>query len=49
MSLMAYYKNFSLGGYIYMALHGTYGWFWVIKDIAFPDKSWQPYATIGKN
>jgi protein-S-isoprenylcysteine O-methyltransferase Ste14 len=28
-------------------MHGTYGLVWIIKDIAFPDRSWQARITIG--
>lgn len=44
--LMLYYKNFSLGAYIYLSLHGTYGLIWFLKDMVFPDKSFQTYLTI---
>jgi protein-S-isoprenylcysteine O-methyltransferase Ste14 len=27
--------------WLYLALHGTYGWMWVIKSWVFPDKSWE--------
>ena len=37
--LMLYFKNFSKGSYVYLSLHGSYGIFWIIKDIIFPDKS----------
>lgn len=44
--LMIYYNNYSLGAYIYLALHGTYGLIWFLKDMVFPDKSFQTYLTI---
>jgi hypothetical protein len=28
-------------------MHGTYGLVWIIKDLAFPDPSWQKRITIG--
>jgi len=27
-------------------MHGTYGLVWIIKDVAFPDRSWQARITI---
>lgn len=44
--LMIYYNNFSLGAWVYLSLHGTYGIVWVIKDIIFPDKSFQSKVTL---
>lgn len=29
-----------------MGLHGVYGLIWVLKDISFPDKTFQPKVTI---
>jgi steroid 5-alpha reductase family enzyme len=39
--LMAVYGNGSLGAWIYLALHGTYGLLWLLKDRIFPDRQWQ--------
>lgn len=39
--LMVYYNNFSKGCWVYLGLHGSYGLMWVLKDITFPDKSFQ--------
>ena len=36
-SLMNYFDNFSLGAWLYLSLHGSYGVWWVIKDLVFPD------------
>lgn len=33
--------------YLYLALHGSYGIFWVIKDIVFPDARFMAKASIG--
>ena len=44
--LMWYYQNDSTGAWIYLALHGSYGLVWIIKDLAFPDPGWQPRITI---
>ena len=39
--LMIYYNNFSTGAWLYLSLHGTYGLLWFLKDMVFPDKSFQ--------
>ncbi len=39
--LMAYYQNFTLAPWVYLALHGTYGIMWLIKDRLYPDKQWE--------
>lgn len=44
--LMLYYNNFSLGAWLYLSLHGTYGIVWILKDMIFPDKSFQAKVTI---
>ena len=36
-ALMVYFDNFSTGAWIYLALHSSYGFFWVFKDTVFPD------------
>lgn len=45
-SLMCYFNNFSLGSWIYLSLHGTYGIIWILKDLIFPDKTFQQKVTI---
>ena len=44
--LMFYYKNYSKGAWLYLSLHGTYGLLWFLKDMVFPDKSFQHKLTI---
>lgn len=41
LSLMLAYQNFTLGAWVYLALHGTYGFLWLLKDRIFPDKRWE--------
>ena len=36
----------STAAWIYLALHGTYGLVWYLKDKAFPDPGWQRRVTI---
>lgn len=39
--MMFCWGNFAVGPCIYLALHGTYGALWLIKDQLFPDRQWQ--------
>ena len=39
----------SPAAWIYLALHGSYGLVWVMKDIAFPDPNWQKRITLGSS
>ncbi len=44
--LMCYYDNFSIGAWTYLALHGSYGFIWVIKDMVFPDKGFSHKISL---
>jgi protein-S-isoprenylcysteine O-methyltransferase Ste14 len=33
--------------WIYLAMHGSYGLVWLLKDMTFPDPGWQVRVTIG--
>ncbi len=46
LGLMFYYNNFSLGPWIYLALHGSYGFLWLLKDQLFPDKQWEQVVSL---
>ena len=35
--LMFFYKNYSIAAWVYLALHGTYGILWLLKEKIFPD------------
>lgn len=37
----------STAAWIYLALHGSYGLVWLLKDFCFPDPGWQHRITIG--
>jgi steroid 5-alpha reductase family enzyme len=39
--LMFYYDNFSTSAWVYLALHGSYGVMWLLKDRLFPDRQWE--------
>ena len=46
LGMMKWFDNFSTAAWIYLALHGGYGLVWLIKDLTFPDPSWQRRATV---
>lgn len=46
--LMWAYQNFSLGPWVYLSLHGTYGLMWLLKDRLYPDKQWEQEISIGQ-
>ena len=37
LGLMFFYKNFTIAPLVYLALHGTYGLLWLLKEKIFPD------------
>ena len=45
--LMWHYQNTSPAAWVYLAMHGSYGLVWILKDVAFPDPAWQQKVTIG--
>ena len=44
--LMIAYQNFTLGPWIYLALHGTYVILWLLKDRIYPDKQWEEEIPV---
>lgn len=46
LGLMYYYQNFSIGPWVYLALHGSYGFLWLLKDRMFPDKQWEKVVSV---
>jgi len=44
--LMFFYQNFSTGPWVYLALHGSYGFLWLLKDRMFPDKQWEQIVSV---
>ena len=44
--LMLYYDNFSTAAWVYLGLHGVYGFTWLIKDLAFPNSAFERRVTI---
>jgi len=41
LGLMLVYQNFTLGPWVYLSLHGTYGILWLLKDAIYPDRQWE--------
>jgi hypothetical protein len=46
LALMWYFDNFTTGAYLYLACHGSYGFFWLLKDFCFPDPGFSRNVTI---
>jgi len=44
--LMVYVDNYSTGAWVYLALHGSYGFLWLLKDRIYPDKQWEKEVSI---
>lgn len=47
LGLMLAYQNFTLGSWVYLALHGSYGLLWLLKDQLYPDKQWEQEIPLG--
>lgn len=47
LGLMYFYQNFSIQAWVYLALHGSYGIIWILKDVMIADKRWQRNVTLG--
>jgi hypothetical protein len=45
-ALMLHFQNFTPGMWVYLVLHGSYGFFWVFKDMVFPDKGFARKQTL---
>lgn len=45
--LMWHYQHTTTAAWVYLALHGSYGLAWLVKDLAFPDPAWQVRITVG--
>jgi protein-S-isoprenylcysteine O-methyltransferase Ste14 len=46
MAMMMAYGNFSIPAWIYLALHGSYGFLWLLKDRIFPDRQWEQKVSM---
>lgn len=48
LALMAWFGQWqNATAWVYLALHGTYGWLWVLKSRIFPDKQWETDRGLG--
>lgn len=46
-ALMLWHGNYSLGSWLYLGLHGSYGLIWLLKDLTFPDNTFkQPVGAL---
>ena len=45
--LMLIYRNFSTAAWMYLALHGSYGFIWLFKHFTFADRKWEVKITYG--
>ena len=43
---MFYFNNFSKASWVYLSLHGSYGFVWLIKDLSFPEKGFNVKINI---
>ncbi len=46
LALMAFFDRWTVDAWVYLALHGTYGALWLLKDHVFPDANWQKRVTF---
>jgi len=44
--MMCWFQNFSAAAWVYLGLHGVYGYTWLIKDLAFPNRAFETRVTI---
>ncbi|MES2127470.1 MAG: DUF1295 domain-containing protein [Pseudomonadota bacterium] len=47
LGMMVYTGNFSTPAWIYLCLHGVYGWCWLVKDFSARDAQFNKPVTIG--
>ncbi len=46
LALMAMYHTYTAAAWVYLALHGSYGVAWVLKDLTFPDRRWHRRVSL---
>lgn len=46
LTLVWLYGGASPAAWVYIAVHGSYGIAWIIKDVVFPDRSWQRRVPV---
>ncbi|MBT8059146.1 MAG: DUF1295 domain-containing protein [Gammaproteobacteria bacterium] len=47
LGMMAWLENFSTSAWVYLGLHGIYGYCWLVKDFGFRDGSFENRVTWG--
>ena len=47
LALMAWTDTWTVTAWTYLALHGSYGLIWLVKDAVMPDARWQTRITLG--
>ena len=45
-AMMVHYDNFSVVAWVYLGLHGIYGYTWLIKDLAYPNPAFHKRLTL---
>jgi len=45
--MMVYLDNFNTAAWVYLGLHGIYGYCWLVKDFGFRDRGFDPRVTWG--
>ena len=43
--MMVYFSNFSTAAWVYLGLHGIYGYCWLVKDFGFRDGNFESRVT----
>lgn len=47
LGMMVHFDNFSTAAWVYLGLHGIYGYCWLVKDFGFRDGSFETRVTYG--
>ena len=47
LGMMEHTQNYSVGAWVYLSLHGVYGWCWLVKDAVARDSSVDKPITFG--
>ena len=46
LALIWWYQSDMIAAWVYLGLHGSYGFCWLIKELCFPDGGWQKRVTL---
>ncbi len=46
LALMFWFDNYTTGAWVYLALHGSYGFLWLFKDRTYPDRKWEEVVSV---